>query len=87
MRRSDEGLFTQHSQIRTTFQPWRRSNRVIRRSRFRLASILLFQYSTFDVGRDLHLEQPCQKQPSTNTAILRPGQAKSGFPATGQCFR
>jgi hypothetical protein len=84
--RKDLLFATQHSLILKTFQPCRRKRRVIRRSRLRLFSILFFQNSTFDVGSDLHLEQPCQKQPSTNIAILRPGQAKSGLPGTGQCF-
>lgn len=80
-------LISSCSQIRITFQPSLRSVRVTRRSRSLVASILFFQNLTFDDGNCLHFAQPCQKQPSTNTATLRPGQAKSGLPATGQCFR
>ena len=86
IRASVEGLRTLHSLTRITFHPSLRSDCATRRSLRRLASIFLRQNSVFVRGKYLQL-QPCQKQPSTKTAIFLPGQAKSGFPATLQCFR
>jgi hypothetical protein len=86
MRASDSGFRTAHSLILRTVQPSRRRDRVTLRSRRLFVSILFRQNSVLVCGKYLH-EQPCQKQPSTNTATFRPGHAKSGLPATGQCFR
>lgn len=79
--------FTACSQNWRTIQPSVRNARLTRLSRARLASILFRQNKTLVRGRYLHLVQPCQKHPSTKTAILRPGHAKSGLPCTLQCFR
>ena len=81
-----DGLRTAHSFIRSTIHPSRRSACDTRRSRRLLAWILSRQNFLLLRGRYLQ-GQPCQKHPSTNTAIFLPGHAKSGFPATGQCLR
>jgi hypothetical protein len=87
IRRIVRSDLTAHSQTLKTRHPFLRSARETRRSRFRLSEIFFLQkISRLFEGR-LHRGQPCQKQPSTNRAILRPGQAKSGLPGTFQCFR
>ena len=86
IRVSVEGLSTVHSLILITVHPSRLNDCVTRRSRRLLVLILLLQNSVFVRGKYLH-RHPCQKQPSTKSAILRPGQAKSGLPATCQCLR
>jgi hypothetical protein len=86
MRASVEGFRTLHSLMRRTLHPSLRSDFATRMSRRMFVSILLRQNSVFVRGRYLQ-EHPCQKQPSTKTASLRPGHAKSGLPATGQCLR
>ena len=86
IRASVAGFRTAHSLILRTVHPSRLRDWATRRSRRLLFSILFRQNSVFVRGKYLQ-RQPCQKQPSTNTASLRPGQAKSGFPATGQCLR
>ena len=77
---------TLHSRTRRTDQPARRSRWETRESRRMFASIFSRQNLLLLRGRYLH-EHPCQKHPSTNTATFRPGQAKSGRPEIGQCFR
>ncbi len=86
IRASVLGLRTAHSLIRKTVHPSRLNDRVTRLSRDLLLSILLRQKSALVRGRYLQ-RHPCQKHPSTKTATLRLGHAKSGLPATGQCFR
>ena len=86
MRTNVRGFRTTHSLILRTVHPFRLRYWVTRLSRRLFVSILLRQNSVFVRGKYLH-EHPCQKQPSTKTARRRPGHAKSGFPATGQCFR
>lgn len=73
------------SQIRTTFQPRARNSEETRRSRFRLRASLDRQYPLFSAGRAQWIRQPCQKQPSTKTAIRREGKQKSGVPVMGRC--
>lgn len=75
------------SQIRTTPQPLNRSSLDCARSRWILRAILAFQYGRFEDGIEPQRGQPCQKQPSTNTASRARGKAKSGFPAIGYCRR
>lgn len=60
----------------------------MRRSRRWLVSILFAQNAAFVVGlaRE-HTGQPCQKQPSTNTAMRSARQTKSGRPGIGRCLR
>lgn len=84
---SVDGRCNVHSLTRTTVQPARRNLLVTRLSRRRFASILSRQNLALLRGKLLQRGHPCQKQPSTNTATLRPGQAKSGRPSTVQCLR
>jgi hypothetical protein len=86
MRARVAGFRTEHSLIRTTFHPAPLSDRATRRSLRLLVSILSRQNALCVLGRYLQ-RQPCQKQPSTKTATLGRGHAKSGLPATGQCLR
>jgi hypothetical protein len=78
---------TLHSHIRRTLQPLRLRFCATRTSRLRLSSTFLCQNLTLLLDGRLQRGQPCQKQPSTNTATFSPGQAKSGFPSTGHCLR
>ena len=71
------------SQIRITLQPRKRSSLVCARSRWMLRPILASQYGRFTTGMEPQRGQPCQKQPSTNTANRARGNAKSGFPVIG----
>lgn len=86
IRASVAGFRTTHSLILRTVHRSRRRHCATRLSRRLFVSILLRQNSVLVRGRYLQ-EQPCQKQPSTKTASFRPGHAKSGLPATGQCLR
>jgi hypothetical protein len=85
MRFSVEGRETAHSLMRSTVQPDRRRALATRMSRRLLYSNLSTQKRRLVLGIFLQLH-PCQKHPSTNTAIFRPGHAKSGRPRIGQCF-
>ena len=78
---------TLHSHIRRTLHPLRLRFCATRTSRLRLSSTFLRQNLTLLFDGLLQRGQPCQKQPSTNSATFKPGQAKSGFPRTGHCFR
>ena len=78
---------TAHSQTRSTAQPSFLSFRETRISLLRLARTLARQNFTLLLEGRLHRGQPCQKQPSTKRATFNFGHAKSGFPATGHCFR
>ncbi|SRR6266404_2115915 len=78
---------TSHSQTRTTFHRCCLNFRVTLRSRLRLVESFCLQNERLLFEGRLQRVQPCQKHPSTNNAILRSGQAKSGFPTTFQCFR
>ena len=71
---------SEHSQIRKTFHPAARSNRDTVRSRFLLQASFALQNRTRLFGILAWRGQPCQKQPSTNTATFRMGKIKSGFP-------
>ena len=71
---------TSCSQTRITLQPRRLSNRSTCLSRCRFRRILAAQNALFVFGIVPCWGQPCQKQPSTNTAILRRRKAKSGVP-------
>src|ERR1035438_8283813 len=62
---------TSCSQNLRTVQPWVRNDRRTRLSRAWLVSILFCQKAVLVRGRYLHFVQPCQKQPSTKTAIDR----------------
>ena len=75
------------SQSRSTRQPRARSSRVMRRSRARLPAIFASQNARRERGRVACSGQPCQKQPSTNTASRARGNAKSGRPGSGRCRR
>lgn len=72
------------SQIRTTRQPSWRNRRLTRRSRALLAASFLLQKARLFAGRFECFGQPCQKQPSTNTATRCFWKTKSGFPKTGR---
>lgn len=82
------GLFSLHSQTRTTRKPAVLRRRVVRRSRRRLRAIFSLQYATFDLGARKHFGQPCQKHPSTKMQTRSEGKMKSGRaapPAIRRC--
>jgi hypothetical protein len=54
----------------------------VEESRCRLRAIFAFQNGLRVLGVWPHFGQPCQKQPSTNTASRGRGKKKSGRPAT-----
>jgi hypothetical protein len=60
-----------------------RSSRVTNRSRFRFRAIFALQNSRRVAGMRQCRAHPCQKHPSTNTAIRSFGKTKSGLPNTG----
>lgn len=77
--RQDWGRFcSAHSQMRTTRQLARRKARFTRRSRIWLPEIFLRQKTALLLGLVACLGQPCQKQPSTKTAMRDLGKTKSG---------
>lgn len=67
------------SQIRRTSHPALRSARFTKRSRALFAESLFRQKAALFFGWVECSGQPCQKQPSTNTANLRPRNTKSGL--------
>ncbi len=69
--------------MRTTVQPALRSERVTFRSRSVFRASFAFQNARFPAGIVPCLAQPCQKQPSTNTATRSRRKTKSGLPKTG----
>ena len=71
-------LASSFPQIRITFQPLARRRRFTRRSRARLAEIFMRQKAALVLGLVPCLRQPCQKQPTTNTATWSRGKMKSG---------
>jgi hypothetical protein len=79
------------SQTRTTVQPASTSTTSVSRSRVLFRSILLAQKSRFRRGTDQCSGQPCQKQPSTNTATRSTVKTTSGVNrtpgSTFACFR
>lgn len=75
------------SQMRRTRQPNLRSSRLTRRSRSRLADNFFSQNARLPAGILKCRGQPCQKQPSTNTASHFSLKAKSGLPKTFRCLR
>ena len=87
MRLRVKGDITRHSQTLMTFHPSLRNRREVRLSLFWFCKTLCRQKATLLLDGRLHRLQPCQKQPSTKRAILRPGHAKSGLPTTRQCLR
>src|SRR6218665_1294177 len=64
-------------QNRSALQPLAWSRAFVSASRSPLASIFRRQKPAFRFGYVACSGQPCQKQPSTKTAILRPGKATS----------
>ncbi len=75
------------SQIRSTRHPAALSVRPTSLSRLLLALSLSFQNSALFAGRRPWMGQPCQKQPSTNTAVRLCRNTKSGRPNTGRFLR
>lgn len=73
-------LVSSCSQIRRTFQPLRRKVKLTSLSLVLLAVSLRDQNSRLFVGIFECFGQPCQKQPSTNTATFNFGNTKSGLP-------
>ena len=84
-----ESSFNSHSQTTKTFHPNFSKSFLFLASLCLLFSNLVFQNSTFDLGRErLHAGHLCQKHPFTNMAILLLGYTISGFPGIfPQCFR
>jgi len=70
-------------QMRSTRQPVCRNTRDTKRSRALFLIIFFRQYDLLLCGDCECFRQPCQKQPSTNTASRNLGKIKSGFPNTG----
>jgi hypothetical protein len=81
-RRSVSSFFrvSSCSQMRRTVHLCWRKARATRRSRALLRANLDDQYATRERGVWPWREQPCQKQPSTNTATRSRRQTKSGEP-------
>lgn len=79
------------AQILTTSHPSSRRRRSVSASRARLASIFARQNSAFFLDQVACRGQPCQKQPSTNTATRGPRNTMSatrrGFESSGTCRR
>ena len=71
-----------HSQIRITIQSLERNRFVMVSSCFLLHSIFVCQYEELSDGLKLRQLCPCQKQPSTKTAIFSFKNTKSGCPIT-----
>lgn len=74
-------------QMRKTVQPLDLSSLVTMRSRALFLVTLAFQYGLLLFGNLKCFGHPCQKQPSTKTATLDSGKAKSGRPGKGRCLR
>lgn len=72
-----------HSQMRKTVQPDARKSRVTSRSRCAFRASFTVQKATRVFGVRPWRGQPCQKQPSTNTATFCARKMKSGFPGSG----
>jgi hypothetical protein len=81
--RPARGRAKAHSQMRRTVQPDARKARVTARSRCAFLASFGAQYSMREVGTRPWRGQPCQKQPSTNTATFSAGNTKSGLPGSG----
>jgi hypothetical protein len=71
---------SRHSQKRRTLIPDDRSFLLVSESRCLLRASFLPQYGRFDLGMRPHLGHPCQKHPSTKTAIRSFVKKKSGDP-------
>jgi len=65
-------------QMRTTFHPFFRRSRFCFRSRFLFPSIFASHHSRRVAGIFARVGCPCQKSPSTNTAIFHAVKTKSG---------
>jgi len=76
-------FFNSHSQIRRTVQPLLSKIFVTVLSRSTLSLIFFAQKSSLSLGFVFRQSWPCQKHPSTNTAILSLRKTKSGCPLTG----
>lgn len=74
-------------QMRTTFQPSRRSRVFTSLSRSAFRPNLRRQNSGWVLGIKRHAGHACQKQPSTNTATRSCQKMKSGAPNTLPCRR
>lgn len=72
---------TSCSQSLITLMPSLERRRLTSLSRAIFRAILVSQYGRFCFGIRKHSSQPCQKQPSTNTATDSIGNQKSGIPA------
>ena len=82
-RRDSFSRFNSCCQMRSTRQPACRNTRETKRSRALFRIIFSRQYDLLLCGGCECFRQPCQKQPSTNTASRNLGKIKSGFPNTG----
>ena len=81
-------MASSHSQNRMTIHPRLRRSLTARRSRALFFRIFCRHSFAFFTGvRFLPQSWPCQKHPSTNTATLAWGHAKSGLPGTFWCLR
>jgi hypothetical protein len=87
LRVIDVALPSSCSHILSTLQPSRRKAAFTARSRCRLRSNLLFQYTTLELGIRLHRGQPCQKQLSINTTKRSFGKTQSGLTVMSARFR
>src|ERR1043166_851349 len=67
------------SHTRTTFQPARRSLRLVSMSPPPVISILARHHPPFHFGHGACWGQPCQKQPSTNTTTLARTKVRSAL--------
>ena len=72
-----------HSHTRSTVQPAARRARETARSRCAFRASFGCQYARRDEGTRPWRGQPCQKQPSTNTATFSARKTKSGLPGSG----
>lgn|SRR2546427_5263144 len=72
--------FNSHSRILNTLQPRARSWLETRMSRRELTHTFCFQNCTFDFEAFAQRSQPCQKHPSTKSAISEHLNTKSGRP-------
>ena len=72
-----------HSQMRRTVQPEARSARVTVRSRSAFRASFAAHHAARVTGLVAWRGQPCQKQPSTNTATFSARKMKSGLPGSG----
>jgi hypothetical protein len=84
---TETGSLRECSHIRCTLHSLRRSKARASLSLILFRRILGFQYVCRDLGMRQCHRQPCQKQPSTNTASRSRRKTKSGFPGNPCCRR